>query len=165
MFSERRNDDVYRSREDWFRRANRDHPERGGAPKSRAFHGREWVEHARGHWAVLTNATLERLGRPERVDHRSYQRQGVDREPGEHYGPAAAHMKGRGADHDRLEQVVSVADDEHAIGELTHEIARLEVARETLVTNESLSDEPEQGQRSERPSHPGERTDDGSWGR
>jgi hypothetical protein len=103
MISERRNDGVERRREQWFRRANSWHPELGGAPKSRTFHDREWMEHARERWAELTNATLERCGRQERVDHRSYERQGIDREPGEHFGPGAAHMVSRGRDHDREE--------------------------------------------------------------
>src|SRR5262245_45829282 len=47
MISERRNDGVERSREQWFRHANSEHPERGGAPKSRTFHGREWMEQSR----------------------------------------------------------------------------------------------------------------------
>ncbi len=82
MFSERRNDGIERSREQWFRRADSAHPERGGAPKSRTFHGRDWVEGARERWASMTNAALERAGRSERVDHRSYERQGVDRGTG-----------------------------------------------------------------------------------
>lgn len=36
--------------------------------KSRAFQGREWMEHARARWADLTTATPERCGRHERVD-------------------------------------------------------------------------------------------------
>jgi MobA/MobL family len=70
MISERHNDGVSRNREQWFRRTNNAAPERGGAPKSRTFHGRDWMEHARERWADLTNATLERNGRHERVDHR-----------------------------------------------------------------------------------------------
>ena len=35
IFSERRNDGIERSRQDWFNRANSEHPEQGGAPKSR----------------------------------------------------------------------------------------------------------------------------------
>ena len=50
----------------------------------------------------MTNATLERAGRSERVDHRSYERQGIDKEPGEHFGPSAPHMVERGEDHERL---------------------------------------------------------------
>jgi hypothetical protein len=47
MVSERQHDGINRVREQWFRRANVEHSERGGAPKSRSFHGREWVEQAR----------------------------------------------------------------------------------------------------------------------
>ena len=114
MISERQNDGTPRSKEMWFRRANRAHPVRGGAAKSRTFHGREWMEHVRVRWAELTNKALERCGRTERVDHRSYERQGLDREPGHHYGPAAAHMVGRGLDHDRLNEAAGVAAREDA---------------------------------------------------
>jgi MobA/MobL family protein len=48
------------------------------------------VLHARERWATLTNEMLARRGRDERVDHRSHERQGIDLEPGRHYGPAAA---------------------------------------------------------------------------
>ena len=53
MISERHNDGLERCRESWFRRANARHPERGGAPKSRTFHGRAWVEQARERWRGL----------------------------------------------------------------------------------------------------------------
>jgi hypothetical protein len=147
MISERRNDGVERSREQWFRRANSADPDRGGAPKSRTFHGRGWMEHARERWAELTNATLERCGRHERVDHRSYERQGIDREPGEHFGPAAAHVVARGQSHDRLEAAATIADDQEALRAIEDEIARLEIARETLVQEVSERDEPQSGRR------------------
>jgi hypothetical protein len=147
MISERRNVGVERSREQWFRRANSAHPERGGASKSRTFHGREWMEHARERWAQLTNATLERCGRHERVDHRSYDRQGIDREPGEHFGPGAAHVAARGQSHDRLEAAVTMADDREALRAIEDEIARLEVAREGLVREISDRVEPQSGRR------------------
>ena len=147
MISERRNDGVERSREQWFRRASSAHPERGGAPKSRTFHGREWMEHARERWAELTNGTLERCGRRERVDHRSYERQGIDREPGEHFGPGAAHVVARGQSHDRLEAAATMADDQEALRAIEAEIARLEIAREGLVHEVSDRDEPQSGRR------------------
>src|SRR5207244_8715612 len=46
MVSERRNDGVTRNHEQWFSRANSFRPERGGEPKRRTCHGREWMEHA-----------------------------------------------------------------------------------------------------------------------
>ena len=44
--------------------------------------------------------------------------------------PAAAHMVGRGDDHDRLDHASSAVDDEHAIRGIESQIARLEAARE-----------------------------------
>lgn len=126
MISERQNDGIERERAQWFRRANSAHPDRGGAPKSRTFHGREWIEHARERWAELTNEVLRARGREERVDHRSYQRQGVDRDPGRHYGPAAAHMTARGREHDRLEEAVAHIDRQDTIRAIDHEIDVLE---------------------------------------
>lgn len=122
MVSERRKDGIERSKEQWFRRSNSKHPERGGAPKSRTFHGREWVEHARERWAALSNEALERAGRPERVDHRSYDRQGIEREPGEHYGPGAAHRVARGDDHDRLEIAAAREEEERRLNEIEQEL-------------------------------------------
>lgn len=126
MISERQNDGVARAREQWFRRANPSDPNRGGAPKSRTFHGREWMEKARDRWASLVNSKLQERGRPDRVDHRSYERQGIDREPGRHYGPAAAHMVGRGLDHDRLTVALDAAERRDATLARAHEIAPAE---------------------------------------
>jgi hypothetical protein len=163
MFSERRNDGIERSRERWFRRANSRQPERGGAPKSRTFHGRDWVERARERWAEATNRVLERHGRTERVDHRSYARQGVDRPPGEHYGPAAAHLVGRGEGHGRLELAVEMADGERAIQQVDATIARLEAAKEA-ITRDGLPEEREP-ERRDYPYGGGGRGDSDAWER
>ena len=64
MISERQNDGIARSREQWFRRADSHDPARGGAPKSRTFHGRAWVERARERWASRLNEAFERKGVP-----------------------------------------------------------------------------------------------------
>jgi MobA/MobL family protein len=163
MFSERRNDGIERSREQWFRRANSQDPERGGAPKSRTFHGREWIERARAQWAAMTNQTLERCGRSERVDHRSYARQGLDRQPGEHYGPEAAQMVSRGDDHDRLERVADVADTDRALRDLDHRIASLETAKASIFS-EALDEERGREPRDESGSRSAGRADAG-WER
>jgi MobA/MobL family protein len=160
MISERRNDGLERSREQWFRRANSGHPERGGAPKTRTFHGREWLERARGRWAELTNATLERHGRDERVDHRSYERQGIDREPGEHFGPGAAHAVARGHAHDRLEAAAAIANHQDALRAIEDEIARLEVTRDALVRDVSERDDQQSGRQFDRHRGQPDRGDD-----
>jgi hypothetical protein len=164
MFSERQNDGIERSREEWFHRANSANPERGGAPKSRSFHGRGWVEEARARWAKLTNEALERTGWPERVDHRSYERQGLDRQPGEHYGPAAAHLVERSHDHDRLDTAAGAADAERVLRGLDSEIARLEAAREAIM-RDGLPEDREPERRDYSHSSGGGGSSDRSWER
>jgi MobA/MobL family len=122
MISERQNDDIERPAQQWFKRANRDHPERGGAVKSREFHGRAWVERARGGLARSINEKLKERGRSERVDHRSYERQGIGREPGRHFGPQASHMVERGYQSDRLEDASAVRDYPEALAAVEQQI-------------------------------------------
>ena len=113
-----------------------DDPARGGAEKTRAIHGRAWTEHARARWADLTNKTLAKLGRDERVDHRSYERQGIDREAGRHYGPSAAPVVSRGATHDRLEVAAGAASDRDRLDAIDQAIAGLETERGALVSED-----------------------------
>lgn len=44
---------------------------------------------ARERWAELTNAALARAGHQARIDHRTLEQQGIEREPTRHLGPAA----------------------------------------------------------------------------
>ena len=71
MISERANDGIERSREQWFRRYNAKAPEKGGAKKSRTMMSREWVKDTREAWERAANKALERAGCGERIDHRS----------------------------------------------------------------------------------------------
>jgi hypothetical protein len=84
------------------------------------------MEQARERWAALTNASLERAGRHERVDHRSYARQGIDVEPGRHIGPAGAHMVARGREHDGFAEAVLNADDRDAARAIDRQIEAIE---------------------------------------
>jgi hypothetical protein len=84
------------------------------------------MEHARERWPELTNQLLQERGRDERVDHRSYECQGIDREPGEHYGPAAAYMVSRGLDHERVRDASSSLDVADAIRSIDHDIEVLD---------------------------------------
>ena len=136
MISERGNDGMDRSPEQWFRRANCEHPERGGAAKTRAFHGRDWVEHARERLADAINDRLRDRGRDDLVDHRSYERQGLDREAGVHIGPAAAHIFEHTGASDRLEQALVVDTYSDALRDLDHRIEHLEQTRAHLVLEE-----------------------------
>ena len=71
MISERANDGIERSREQWFRRYNAKAPEKGGAKKSRTMMSREWVKDNREAWEREANKALRRTGCGERIDHRS----------------------------------------------------------------------------------------------
>ena len=94
MISERSNDGIERSREQWFKRYNSKDPEKGGARKSMATRPKDWADHA--------NQALARVGSRERITGASLEQQYRDaletgddraaarleyREPGVHMGP------------------------------------------------------------------------------
>ena len=56
------------------------------------YHAEEW----RHGWGVIQNKYLELAGRPERVDMRSYERQGVDVIPTVHMGTAVSALERKG---------------------------------------------------------------------
>ena len=101
MFSERGNDGIERSGEQWFKRHNAKAPEKGGARKSRAAKAGDWLDKTRQAWEQTANRALERAGRAERIDGRSLadlrdeaHRAGdlkraaeLSREPNVHLGP------------------------------------------------------------------------------
>src|SRR3546814_9009308 len=53
------------------------------------------VERGRERWAEMQNRALELANVPDRVDHRSHQRQGIEQEPTVHMGPSATAMERR----------------------------------------------------------------------
>lgn len=56
------------------------------------YHAEDW----RHGWEVVQNRYLEMAGSTERVDMRSYERQGLDIVPTVHMGPAVTQMERRG---------------------------------------------------------------------
>ena len=56
----------------------------------------KYAEVWRHSWETITNRYLEAAGRPERVDLRSFERQGIQKIPTVHLGPAAHQMVKRG---------------------------------------------------------------------
>lgn len=72
-----------------------------GAFKSHRVNTTDWNEQAkaeewRAAWAEYANRVLEEKGLPERIDHRSYARQGTEQIPTVHMGVAATQMECRG---------------------------------------------------------------------
>ena len=76
--------------------------DKNGEWKTRNISTVDWNDHKyaeiwRHDWEVMQNAALEAAGRPERIDMRSLERQGIeDRLPQQHLGPAAAAMEQKG---------------------------------------------------------------------
>ena len=60
------------------------------------WNDQKYAEVWRHGWQTITNRYLEAAGRPERVDLRSFERQGVQQIPTVHLGPAAHQMEKRG---------------------------------------------------------------------
>ena len=63
----------------------------------------ETLEYWREQWAAKCNAKFEEKGLPERIDHRSYERQGVDLLPTIHEGPSVRQMETKGIRTDKGE--------------------------------------------------------------
>ena len=62
------------------------------------WNDQKYAEVWRHSWETITNRYLEAAGRPERVDLRSFERQGVQQIPTVHLGPAAHQMEKRGVE-------------------------------------------------------------------
>jgi hypothetical protein len=76
----------------------------GFGNKERSWNDRKNAEIWREAWAKAFNRSLERNGAGERVDHRSYRRQGLDLIPTLHLGARANGLEKRGIPTDRGEQ-------------------------------------------------------------
>jgi uncharacterized damage-inducible protein DinB len=90
VLSERVNDGIARASETWFKRAavvGKQTPEQGGAKKTAAFQGKQWIDELRQQWAERANLFLAQLGREERIDHRSHAERGIEAMPTIHEGP------------------------------------------------------------------------------
>ena len=69
MFSERGNDGIARSEEQWFKRHNPKAPEQGGARKSRASKAGDWLDTTRQAWEADGESGAG-AGGPGRADRR-----------------------------------------------------------------------------------------------
>ena len=63
----------------------------------------ETLEYWREQWAAMCNGKFEEKGLPQRIDHRSYERQGVDILPTIHEGPSVRQMEAKGIRTDKGE--------------------------------------------------------------
>ena len=65
-------------------------------PKERDWNSTQTLQGWREGWSVDANRELERDGREERIDHRSHEARGIEREPTVHEGPNVREMERRG---------------------------------------------------------------------
>ena len=110
--------------------------------KDREACSKETIEHWRTTYAELQNRTFERLdirgddGRILRVDARSFERQGIDREPTFHMGPVATSMERSGTQTDigdRNRQIEATNDNRDALRRVARALqdAEREILRES----------------------------------
>ena len=93
----------------------------------------EEVKELRRIWEELANAALERAGRAERIDRRSLEAQGIEREPTQHMGPEATQMERRkeGSERGEVNRQVSARNEARAA-----EIVNLELERQRRAQEE-----------------------------
>lgn len=139
LISERGNDGLERSPEQWFRRYNAAAPEQGGARKSRALQPKAWLEEARAAWAAQTNQALERAGHAVRIDHRSLAAQGVERLPGVHLGPTVQAMEARGIETERGTEARHRAQVNAEREQVTAELAQANAALAELKSQQEAT--------------------------
>ena len=83
------------------------------------------AEKWRAAWAAYVNQALEAAGRPERVDHRSYKRQGIEKIPTIHMGPASSQMERRGIATEKGDINRQIAADNKLLKEIKARVTRL----------------------------------------
>lgn len=83
--------------------------EHGFGPKVRDWNRTDLLERWRESWGEHVNRRLAELDIDARVDHRSFERQGIDLEPQHKIGPAASRRPGQGLESERLDEHVEIA--------------------------------------------------------
>ena len=98
--------------------------------KSRKVDTTDWnsqdnAELWRENWSKHCNLYLENLGQSERIDHRSYERQGIDKIPSIHLGVQASQMEQKGITTERGKLNSQIAEDNKNLRATRARITRL----------------------------------------
>ena len=115
MWCDRQDDGFAREREQWFKRANKTEPSKGGAAKVSELNGPAWVHQVRADWELAANTALELAGERAQIDCRSYADQDRDkpeharRIPQIHLGVTTKVMERKGVVTPRLERWQAIA--------------------------------------------------------
>lgn len=109
------------------------------------WNNQENAEVWRRAWADLANEYLEKNNRPERIDHRSYERQGIDQIPTVHIGVAASQMEKKGIATERGELNRNIKAANRLLRDIKAQIGKLkEWLLDVFKAKESLRSEPSQ---------------------
>lgn len=126
----------------------------GFAGKCREWNDKKYVENWRQEWAAACNRQFEKKNIPERLDHRSFERQGKEQLPTIHLGVSAAAMERRGQQTDRgkINEEVRAANMEYQKGleDLQREIAELKQIQQTQQPQQPKEIEPEESKHGKR---------------
>lgn len=103
---------------------------KNGTFKSRKVDTVDWnsqekAEVWRQAWAEIANRYLASQDRPERIDHRSYKRQGIEQIPTVHMGVAATQMERRGIVTEKGEHNREIREQNRLLKEVKRRIAAL----------------------------------------
>jgi hypothetical protein len=101
--------------------------------------GPQEVLYLRQYACDLINGALERAGVDERVDARSFEARGIDREATEHLGPTASEMERNGEHSERGDRNREIGEDNQRMDELVQDLAALDA--EIAAEEERLLDD------------------------
>lgn len=112
IFSERSLDGIERSADQFFKRANSKNPELGGAKKSTHANSKEFVQEVRTTWRELANQHLEQHGHIARIDERTLEAQGIDREASRRINrPEFQAMRALECEYQQVTRVLATCDE------------------------------------------------------
>lgn len=83
----------------------------GFGKKNRDWNSTELLKDWREAWSAHVNERMAELGLEGRIDHRSYEAQGIELEPQHKIGPAASRRLGQGLEAERIEDHARIARD------------------------------------------------------
>ena len=107
MFTTRSLDDgIEREKEVFFKRANSQHPEQGGAAKDRSWMTKERLLDLRELWKSHANLALKRTGHAAVIDHRTLEAQGIDRPAEPKLSPYESMLWKQGIISEKVEKIL-----------------------------------------------------------
>jgi hypothetical protein len=135
MFSTRALDGIERELGQFFRRANLQEPELGGAAKALKWYKKERLLELRLLWEQAANLALEQAGHTISIDCRTLQEQGINRQPEPVLGPYYSMLLKQGVITERAQQVLELREQRRFEQSVARQVVR------TVQEYERLRDE------------------------